>query len=70
MNSQATSVARLRTHRSAIVACFVFLREISRKALWDFCNTIGTKRTWQPSSAMSAIEGKADLALTNANVGF
>jgi hypothetical protein len=33
-------------------------------------STHGTKRTWQPTSAMSAIEGKADLALTNANVGF
>ena|SRR5436190_21313839 len=36
MNSRAASVARLRTHRPAIVACFVFLREIRRKAFGTF----------------------------------
>ena len=33
-------------HQSAMAACFVFWREISRTAFWDFCNTIGTKRTF------------------------
>ena len=39
-NSQATSVAGLKLHRSTIAACFVFLRKISRTAFWDFCNKI------------------------------
>jgi hypothetical protein len=32
----------LRPHQSAMAACFVIWREISRTAFWDFCNTIGT----------------------------
>src|SRR6195256_5218767 len=42
MNSRATSIAGLRPHQSAMAACFVFWREISRTAFWDFCNTIST----------------------------
>src|SRR5260370_41198487 len=40
MNSQATSVTRLTACQSAMAACFVFRREISRTAFWGFCNTI------------------------------
>jgi hypothetical protein len=40
MNSQATSVARFRLHRSTIAACFIVWRKISRTAFLDFCNTI------------------------------
>jgi hypothetical protein len=40
MNSRATSIAGLRSRQSAMAACFVFWREISRTAFWDFCNTI------------------------------
>jgi hypothetical protein len=36
MNSPATSATGLRAYRLAIVACFVFQQEISRKAVWDF----------------------------------
>jgi hypothetical protein len=44
-NSQAIPVTGLRLRSSAIVACFVLWRKISRRAFWDFCNTIGTKQT-------------------------
>jgi hypothetical protein len=30
----------LKVHRIAIAACFVFLREISRSACWDFFDSI------------------------------
>ena len=41
MNQPATSLARLRAHRSAIVACFVF----SRKIRWIAPDVT----TWEPS---------------------
>src|SRR5262249_36022153 len=44
MNSGATSVTRLRLHRSAVVGLFVLWREIYHRAILDFCNTIGTSR--------------------------
>src|SRR6516225_4114762 len=40
MNSRATSVTRLRLHRSAVVGWFVLWREIYHRAILDFCNTI------------------------------
>jgi len=43
MNSPATSVARLRTHRSAIIASFLFSRKNRCKPFLEFCNTIRTK---------------------------
>src|SRR3979409_1732366 len=36
--------SRLKVPQAARAACFVFWREISRTAFWDFCNTIGAKR--------------------------
>ena len=61
MNSQATSVAAWRLHRSAIRARLVYLREIDRTAFWDFCNTICTFRTWRDIRRKSAIPTKADV---------
>ena len=40
MNLPATSVARLRTHRSAIVAWLLFSRKNRSKPFLEFCNTI------------------------------
>ncbi len=59
-NSQASLAAGLRLYRAAIVACFVLWREFSSCGFWDFCNTIGTKRTCQPHRVMSAFGGKAE----------
>jgi hypothetical protein len=36
VNSPVTSAVELRARRMAIVACFVFQREISRYVFWDF----------------------------------
>ena len=44
MNSRATSVTRLRLHRSPVVGWFVLWREIYHQAILDFCNTICHKR--------------------------
>jgi hypothetical protein len=52
MNSQATSVAAWRRHRSAIAARLVYLREIDRTDFWEFCNSIVTKRTSQLGVAL------------------
>jgi hypothetical protein len=41
INSQATSVTSLGLYQSAIVARFIFWREICHPAFQDFCNTIG-----------------------------
>jgi hypothetical protein len=46
MNSQATSAMAWRRHRSAIAARLVNLREIDRKAFWEFCNTICHEQTF------------------------
>ena len=43
-NSPVTSVVDLRAHRLAIAASFVFRREISDFAFWDFFNSIDPKR--------------------------
>ena len=43
MSSPATSVTGLGTCRRTIVACFVFRREISRRAVWDFFDSIDPK---------------------------
>src|SRR5580693_9427590 len=43
LNSQATSVTRLRLYESAIASRFVFSREIRSPATFDFCNTITPK---------------------------
>jgi hypothetical protein len=40
MNSPVTSAVELETFRAAIVACFVFQREISRHVFWDFFDSI------------------------------
>jgi hypothetical protein len=45
INSQATSLTNLTLHQLAIVACFVFWREICYPAFSDFCNKICHYRT-------------------------
>jgi hypothetical protein len=45
MNSLVTSTTGLRAYRQTIVACFVFRQEISRRAVWDFFDSIGQTRT-------------------------
>src|SRR5258708_18065263 len=57
MNSQAPSVMAWRLSRSAISAGLVYFREIGRTAFWEFCNTIGTKRTCWRVPRRSAFEG-------------
>ena len=49
MSSPVTSVIGLAAYRRTIVACFVFRREISRKAVWDFFDSIGRKQTSAPA---------------------
>src|SRR5271170_2183020 len=46
LNSQATSVTRLRLYESAIASRFVFSRKIPRPATFDFCNTIGQQQSF------------------------
>jgi len=59
MNSPATSVARLRTHRSAIVAWLLFSRKNRCKPFLEFCNTIPSKnghpRQWPVAVHWSGI---------------
>src|ERR1700737_1889730 len=64
MDSRATSVMAWRLHRSAIAVCLVYFREIDPAAFWDFCNTIGTKRTFKVPRRRSDVEGRADMART------
>src|ERR1700682_123865 len=49
MNSPATSVARLRTRRPAIIAWLLFSRKNRRKSFLEFCNTICQYRTFRHS---------------------
>jgi hypothetical protein len=44
MSSPVTSVIGLAAYRRTIVACFVFRRDINRKAVWDFFDSIEPKR--------------------------
>jgi hypothetical protein len=60
-NSQAILAAGLRLYRAAIVACFVLWREFGSCGFWDFCNTIGTKRTWRDVCYESVMRAKADI---------
>jgi hypothetical protein len=69
-NSQAILAAGLRLYRAAIVACFVLWREFSSCGFWDFCNTIGTKRTFSDVRLESAFEGKAEVELLGRQVCF
>jgi hypothetical protein len=43
MYSQATSVTTRMRHPSEIAARLVYLREISRTAFWEFCNSIPSR---------------------------
>src|SRR6478736_4623044 len=61
MNLQAPSVTAWRLYRSAISARLVYLREIGRTAFWEFCNTIGTFRTWRDVRLESGMSTKADV---------
>ena len=61
LNSQATSVTRLRVHRPAITACSALWREICHAAIWDFCNTIGPLETSCSCCSQSGHRGRADI---------
>ena len=43
-----------------MAACFVFRREISRTAFWDFCNTIGGKPDGRRTRPESYLSGTVD----------
>jgi hypothetical protein len=45
----ADGLGRLRAHESAIVGRIFLQQENSRRAIWDFCNKIGTKRLSPPT---------------------
>jgi hypothetical protein len=60
MNSPLTPVSGLRADRRAIVAHFVVRRKISHKAIWDFFNSIGAKRTFKTRT--SGKRRKTELA--------
>ena len=69
-NSQAILAAGLRLYRAAIVACFVLWREFSSCGFWDFCNTIGTFRTWHDVRLESAFGGIAEVGLWGCQGSF
>jgi hypothetical protein len=54
MNSQATSVTAWMRHPLEIAARLVYLREISRTAFWEFCNSIWSKPTSLREIALEA----------------
>jgi len=51
----------IETHRSAVVGRIVLRRENYHRAILDFYNNLGTKRTSQHVRALSAFGGKAAL---------
>jgi hypothetical protein len=57
---EISSVTRLTPCQSAMAACSVFRREISRTAFWDFCNTIGGKPDGRRTRPESYLSGTAD----------
>jgi hypothetical protein len=64
MNSPLTPVSGLRADRRAIVAHFVVRRKISHKAIWDFFNSIGQSRHFDPLPATSGPPPITDIAPT------
>ena len=70
LNSPVTSVIGVESPLLVVLDCLGFGRKNYRPALSDFCNTIGTKRTWKSLSAMSAFGGKADMIRTRAKFGL
>jgi len=70
MNTPVTSAVERETRRAAIVACFVFQREISRYVFWDFFDSIGPFRPCWASRRMSAPEGATDTPLKWSDFGF
>jgi hypothetical protein len=54
-------VAALRSIAVAESAKDQLLRDFRRGSNFDFCNTIGTKRTCRTAVNTSAVEGKADV---------
>src|SRR5262249_46710120 len=53
---------RLRLYESAIAPGFGFSQKIRRSATFDFCNTIGTKRTYRGKRSLVRFWGEADMA--------
>ena len=70
MSSPATSVTSLGTCRRTIVACFVFRREISHKAVWDFFDSIGQTRKCPCLHGTSVVPSRADVATKPRQVRF
>ena len=68
MNSPVTSVTGLGAYRRTIVACFVFRREIRRKAVWDFFDSIGQTRT-SSLGAARPLPPSADIGPGGQSVG-
>ena len=52
---RTTSVPRLRAHESAVVGRIFLQQENWRRAIWDFCNNIGSKPTLELILRMSAM---------------
>jgi len=51
------SVTAWMRHRSEIAARLVHLREISRTAFWEFCNSIGTNPKCRNVGYTAAVGG-------------
>ena len=45
----------------------VFARFFCSRSIFEFCNSIGTFRTWHSCLAMSVHGGKADLTVASAD---
>jgi hypothetical protein len=60
----------LRLHRSAVVGRIVLGRENYHRAILDFYNNIGTKRTFYACRRMSVLGGKAVMQRTTAKTDF
>ena len=75
LNSQATSVTRLRSYRSAIASRFWFSRKIRSPATFDFCNKIRVtaevhKRMEREDDPIADIEGEGIGTLPGSNFDF
>src|SRR5258706_16411787 len=45
-------------------------RDFQRRSIFDFCNNIGTKRTWRDVRLESVMRSKADIESTGRQVCF
>jgi hypothetical protein len=70
MNSPVTSAVERETSRAAIVAYFVFQREISRYAFWDFFDSIDQSEKNSVRDMSSALPSNSDIARRNRHFAF